>query len=99
MHRKFKEKMAYDLLLDEIEQLTIELEGMVRTATLLHSYCSEHQNIQEIYNMVHIAETLRNQFIYISQEMRYFVNRNKYNEPDISESFNINSDNVIIEDD
>ena len=99
MHRKFKEKMAYDLLLDEIEQSTNELEGMVGTATLLHNYYSEHQDIEEIYNMLHITETMKNQLTCISQEMRFFVNHNKYNEPDVFEKSNINFDNVIIEDD
>ena len=98
MHRKFKEKMQYDLLLDEIEQSTNEIEGMVRTATLLHNYCSEHQNIEEIYNMLHLTETMRNQLICISQEMRYFVNRNKYNEPDISDKISLSADNIIIDD-
>ena len=90
--------MAYDLLLDEIEQSTNELEGMVGTATLLHNYCSEHQDIEEIYNMLHITETMKNQLTCISQEMRYFVNRNKYNEPDTSDKINLNANNIIIDD-
>ena len=90
--------MQYDLLLDEIEQSTNELEAMVRTATLLHNYCSEHQDIEEIYNMLHITETMKNQLTCISQEMRYFVNRNKYNEPDTSDKINLNANNIIIDD-
>lgn len=77
MLRKFKEKLAFDLLLNEIEETTKEIEGLHRSATLLYDYCKHHKNIPEIDNMLQLTNSFEIGLLCLLRELNNVVRKEK----------------------
>ena len=101
MHRKFREKMAFDLLLDEIEETTNRIEDLHRSAILLNSYCKHYKHIAEIDNMLHITNSFEVDLLCLLQVLKHLVRKEKYNEPDFQDNIgkDFNSNVIIFEND
>ncbi len=100
MHKKFREKMTLDELLNEVEGATNRIENLHRSSVLLNDYCKHHKNVAEIGNMLHLTGTFELSLLYISKELRGIINREKYHQPEaiesIGEGFDMN--NIIFDD-
>ena len=99
MHKKFKEKLSRDILLDEMEQSTNEIRGIYRSICHLEDYCNKSSNITEINNMTHIIESIKYELYCLQNNLDGIVQRQKYDQSDAFEKLtNLNYDNVIFED-
>ena len=100
MHRKFREKMSLDELLNEMEGATHRIEDIYRSSVLLNDYCKNHDNIPEIQNMLHLTKTFEMSLSFISKEMRHIINKEKYHYSEAIESIGqgFDTDNIIFDD-
>lgn len=101
MHRKFREKIALDELLNEVEEKAIQMEDMQRSATLLYEYCKDHQDIPEINNMLHLTDIFRLDLMCLSKELLNIIKKEKYHAPDFLDSIGngFNPNEIVFVDD